>query len=359
MTTKDDKEELRVPLVEEQLAVEKDRRSTGITRVQIETHEETRTLELPVVHEEVVVERVPIGRVVAAAAEPRLEGDMWFIPVYEERVVSTKQLVLKEEVRVRKLQTKDLVHHEEVVRTQEPRVTGPTSRQTTGGRVMRTIVAMFEDRTAAEAAANALSSKGIGRERLHIDASGNAILGVECGDDEVNLVESTLESYNPIDIETRSEAWKSQGWTGFDPSAPPLKGRAIDRDRELIKDAEQRIPIAEERLRVGKEAVRTGGVRIRSYVEEVPVSQDVELASERVSVERRPATGDLGEAAFDEKAIEVETFSEEPVVQKEARVVEEVVVKKDVDVRKETVKDTVRRTQVEVDDESKRDPNLR
>jgi uncharacterized protein (TIGR02271 family) len=254
---------------------------------------------------------------------------------------------------------------------------------------MKTIVAMFEDITAAEAAASSLASKGFQRERLHIDAGqlkeskkpgllerlfgmnkddsqvyaegvrrGNAILGVECGDDEVNIVESTLEAHNPIDIETRTEAWRQQGWGGYDPTAPAPTGAAAERDREAIRDVEQRLPLSEERLRVGKEAVRTGGVRIRSYVEEVPVSQDVELATERVSVERRAATGDA-EAGFEERAIEVETFSEEPVVQKEARVVEEVVVKKGVDVRKETVKDTVRRTQVEVDDESKRTPGGR
>ncbi len=54
---------------------------------------------------------------------------------------------------------------------------------------------------------------------------------------------------------------------------------------------------------------------------------------------------------FRERTIEAEERSEEAVVAKEARVKEELVVKKDVDQRTETVSDKVRRTEVEVEDE--------
>jgi stress response protein YsnF len=74
---------------------------------------------------------------------------------------------------------------------------------------------------------------------------------------------------------------------------------------------------------------------------------------ERVEVERRPADRGLHsvEDAFQERTIEMEEHREEPVVSKEARVKEELVVKRDVEQRTETVSDTVRSTEVEVEDE--------
>ena len=111
--------------------------------------------------------------------------------------------------------------------------------------------------------------------------------------------------------------------------------------------------MAEEHLNVGKRDVSHGRVRVRSYVVETPVNEQVNLREERVEVERRPADRGLHsvEDAFQERTIEMEEHREEPVVSKEARVKEELVVKKDVEQRTETVSDTVRSTEVEVEDE--------
>jgi uncharacterized protein (TIGR02271 family) len=116
---------------------------------------------------------------------------------------------------------------------------------------------------------------------------------------------------------------------------------------------EQVIPVAEERLQVGKRDVSHGRVRIRSYVVEMPVEQQVTLREERIAVERRPVDRALGDAeqAFEERTIEAEERGEEPVISKEVRVTEEVVVRKETDQRTETVSDTVRQTEVEVEDE--------
>jgi stress response protein YsnF len=54
---------------------------------------------------------------------------------------------------------------------------------------------------------------------------------------------------------------------------------------------------------------------------------------------------------FRERTIEVSATAEEAVVAKEARVKEEVVVRKEAEERTEIVSDTVRRTEVEVDDD--------
>ncbi len=110
----------------------------------------------------------------------------------------------------------------------------------------------------------------------------------------------------------------------------------------------------EEQLSVGKRKVTTGGVRLTTSVSERPVQKTVSLREEQVEVERRPADRKLkpeeAEAAFAERTIEMLGTSEEASVRKEARVVEEVSLGKRVEDHKETVKDTVRRSEVEVEE---------
>ena len=124
-------------------------------------------------------------------------------------------------------------------------------------------------------------------------------------------------------------------------------------EASLSESGDQVIPVAQEQLRVGKRDVSHGRVRIRSYVVETPVEEQVTLREERVAVERRPVDRALGDAeqAFQERTIEAEERGEEAVVSKEARVTEEVVVRKEAEQRTETVSDTVRQTEVEVEDE--------
>jgi len=111
------------------------------------------------------------------------------------------------------------------------------------------------------------------------------------------------------------------------------------------------IPIAEETLDIGKRTVNRGTARIRRYVVESPVQEQVRLRNETVSIERRPVSGSAAVApdAFTEKTVEVTETAEEAVAAKKARVKEEVVVKKDATERVETVRDTVRREEGEVD----------
>ena len=109
----------------------------------------------------------------------------------------------------------------------------------------------------------------------------------------------------------------------------------------------------EEELAVGKREVATGGVRVTTSVSEQPVEQTVTLREEKVEAERKPADRKLSaaeaEAAFQGKTVEMLGTSEEVEVSKTARVVGEVAVGKQVAEREETVKDTVRRTEVEVE----------
>lgn len=110
------------------------------------------------------------------------------------------------------------------------------------------------------------------------------------------------------------------------------------------------IPLAEERLEVGKRTVDRGTTRVRRYVVEKPIEQNVTLHGERVTIERRhPVEGTAASGgAFEERTVEVRETEEVPVVGKTARVVEEVAIRKEATERTETVKDTVRREEVEV-----------
>ena len=121
---------------------------------------------------------------------------------------------------------------------------------------------------------------------------------------------------------------------------------------EGVYRGETAIPVVEEELHVGKREVERGGVRVESRVTETPVEEQVQLREERVHVERRPVDRPVGDAEnlFREGTLEVSERAEEAVVAKEARVVEEVVVGKEVAERTETVRETVRRTDVSVEE---------
>ena len=165
---------------------------------------------------------------------------------------------------------------------------------------------------------------------------GGFLLTVNVDDAEADRVHQFLENSNAVDIEERERAMKASGFVPHTP-APVMN--------------DQPIQVVEERLNVGKRQVERGGVRVRTYVSETPVSEQVSLREEHVDVERRPVNARVAdaEALFQERDIELNETAEEVVVGKEARVVGEVSLRKDVEQRTETVRDTVRHTEVEVE----------
>jgi stress response protein YsnF len=91
---------------------------------------------------------------------------------------------------------------------------------------------------------------------------------------------------------------------------------------------------------------------VRRFVVERPVEQQVNLRDERVEIERRPAQGTMvGDRAFEERTVEVRESHEVPTVNKTAKVTEEAVVRREGTERTETVRDTVRKEEIEVDRE--------
>ncbi|MEJ1934980.1 YsnF/AvaK domain-containing protein [Nostoc sp. NIES-2111] len=127
-------------------------------------------------------------------------------------------------------------------------------------------------------------------------------------------------------------------------------------DRTGLAGSEEVIPVVEENLRVGKRDVNLGRVRVRSYVREVPAEAQVNLREEHVRIERRPVDrpAETSDALFRDRTIDMEEHAEEAVVGKEARVREELVVNRDVAERTQNVSDTVRKTEVEVEDDRAR-----
>jgi uncharacterized protein (TIGR02271 family) len=198
---------------------------------------------------------------------------------------------------------------------------------------------------------------------------GGTLLTADVDDDRVDEAVRVLEDANSVDIDDRSNQWRSSGWdyagAGAGATAGTAAFGAVDRGNDTLRDTnrdavvggerEEVIPIVQEDLVVGKREVNRGGVRVRSYVSETPVHEQVRLRNERVNVERRTVDQPLSAAdgdAFRERTIDMTATGEEAVVAKNARVVEEVVISKTADEHVEAIDDTVRRTEVEIDRDS-------
>ena len=137
----------------------------------------------------------------------------------------------------------------------------------------------------------------------------------------------------------------------FDMWSAPL-GRSVARPSDIQRSsqAEEIIPLAEETLIVGKQTVTSGTTTVRRVVVETPVEQQVSLYDEKVIVERRrPVTDAATGETLTELTIEMIESSEVPVVGKSVKVREEVVVRRERTSRVETVRDTVRRDEIEIE----------
>jgi len=122
--------------------------------------------------------------------------------------------------------------------------------------------------------------------------------------------------------------------------------------RDTDDKSTEKLDVIREDLEVGKREVERGGVRLRSRIIERPVEETVRLREERVTVNRNPvdrATTDSDVSNFEERNIEMIERAEVPVVRKESRVVEEVSLNKEVEEREETIRDTVRNTEVDIE----------
>lgn len=187
---------------------------------------------------------------------------------------------------------------------------------------------------------------------------GGYLLSADVEEAHADRAIDILDNAGSIDFDARQSDWRSGGWTGGSTAGAAMGAmdRGRDSDGRTESVAEESIPIVQEELRVGKREVARGGARVRSYVREIPVNEQVSLREEHVSVERRPVdralnADELSGDLMRDRTIEMTETAEEATIGKEARVIEEVVVRKTADTRVETINDTVRRTEVEVDND--------
>jgi stress response protein YsnF len=250
----------------------------------------------------------------------------------------------------------------------------------------QTVIGIFNDREDAKNAVEDLRNNGF--MDADIDTSNESIVredGSSVSRDEGDSLGDRIERFfsNLFDNDEESTKYTSAARRGFVVSVrassseeATLASRILDDagaidvddvgvgsglERPASADIDDRtddstrrsIPVVEEDINVGKREVETGRVRVRSRIIERPVEQTVRLREERVEVERTPTNRPATEADFAtdrNEEMEMRTTAEIPVVNKEARVVEEVRLKKGVREREETVKDKVRRKDVQIDE---------
>lgn len=170
-------------------------------------------------------------------------------------------------------------------------------------------------------------------------------------DADMERISDIMEDCGAVDVDEREQQWRSDGWTGGSATSTATQGVASAVGTHVAAGETKTVNLVEENLAVGKRAVGKGGVRVFSRVVEVPVEETVHLREEHAEVQRRvvdrPAT-EADFAAFQEGTIEVRSTAEEAVVSKSARVVGEVEIGTQVTERDEVVRDTVRKTEVDV-----------
>ncbi len=174
-------------------------------------------------------------------------------------------------------------------------------------------------------------------------ASGSTVVTVRVSGPEAALALRLLESHQPVDLDERASSY----------------GLAEAADLDRPNDGGT-IALSAERMVVGKRLVNRGTTRVRRFVVETPAEARVTLRDERVVVERHQVAGARAatDADFDEKAVEMTATSEEAVVGKTARIVEEVTIRKEATDRVETVRDTVRHEDVAVEPAGRPSPKV-
>jgi stress response protein YsnF len=179
----------------------------------------------------------------------------------------------------------------------------------------------------------------------HTVVRGGVVVSVRVPESEVPRVIELLDTYQPVDVLDRARTYGSLAAAAPKVVVPPPTSAAdVRKDEEVVR-------LAEEQLNVGKRQVDAGITRLRRFSVEKPVEANVTLHEEHAEVIRRAISdpGYLKDIDWCEQTIEVMETAEQPVVNKTVRVTEEVVIRRRGSDHIETVHDTVRRQQLEVE----------
>jgi len=402
-----------LPLLSEEVDVAKTTFETARVSVSRVTKEASELISTVLADETVEVSRTPIGRQVDAMPAIRQEGDTIVVPIVEERLVVERRLFLKEEVRVRRVRAtrthQELVpvrHHELVVSSTAVGAPhygmGPAARSTqfepdrSSKMNYHTVVAAFDSGSHARAAANALKAAGfhaadvsvLDRSEVGVESGawtgmrsglwqrlfgtdvlqheavtydqavdrGGAVVSVRVPDSEVAHATGILDLHHPIDVKDRAltggaPAARVESAVAATAPVPVAAAQKVAVTPALASAHEEVLRLAEEQLQVGKRMIETGKTRVRRYVTERDVAADVTLHEEHAEVLRRAVTEPryLADVDWADRSIEVVETAEQALVNKTARVVEEVALKKVGSDHVQTLHEKVRRQQVEVE----------
>ena len=195
---------------------------------------------------------------------------------------------------------------------------------------------------------------------------GGVVLTLRAEEEDLAKAMTILHSHDSVDMPERmkssltdpSERELMTGEREGSVTDRNFAGETDDRYEEPVRTSltgdeteDEILRLAEEQIEVGKRLVSEGSTRVRRYTVTDQVSEDVSLHEQHADVFRRaidePAY--LGEVDWAEKTVEIAESHEQPVINKTARVKEEVVVRTDTNERTETVNDTVRRQEVDID----------
>jgi len=171
--------------------------------------------------------------------------------------------------------------------------------------------------------------------------SGGTLLTLRAQDTEIPRAMKILDVHNPVDVGERAANYTATTKTAVTPPASTVKSPVTE---EVLR-------LAEEQLDVGKRLVEIGKARIRRFVIEKPVESRVTLHEEHAAMLRRPVTDAslARDVDWSDKTFEITETAEQAVINKTAHVAEEVVIRVEGSDHVETVRDTLRRQQVELE----------
>lgn len=153
------------------------------------------------------------------------------------------------------------------------------------------------------------------------------------------------QGVKPVDVSGARPVYASPGLEPVSVTEPPLTSAAsLRNDEELVR-------LAEEQLSVGKRQVEAGITRVRRFVVEKPVEACVTLHEEHAEIMRKAISDPtyIRDIDWSDQVVEITETVEKPVVSKTVRVAEEVVIRRKGSDHVETVHDTVRRQQLDVE----------
>jgi uncharacterized protein (TIGR02271 family) len=364
ITTTDEDEQIE--LRAERLVIDKQPVRHSEVRVRKKIVTEMQSIDVPVTHEELVIDRHAVTGGVGVEGEPIADATIR-IPLTQERVNITKETVVREEVEIGKRRIEDVEHISDTVRHEELHVDDATT--VTADDAEPAFVTAAEDAapafvTAAEDAAPAFVTVAEDAAPAFVTAAEDAAPAfVTVAEDAALALATMADDGAPAFATTTAEDAAQALATGLDDAAEAFIATADDaalvataNDAPPVPvattDQDQEIELRAERLVVNKQRGQNGKARVRKEIVTEKKSIDVPVSHEEIVIDRHAVTGDVDvdSAPIADETIRIPLTEEQVDISKETVVREEVEIgtRRIEDV--EHISDTVRHEELRVDD---------